>query len=57
VQTCAPRRQAKNALHYQSAALFDWVGRVPAHFLANNFGLPPAGLPTFKAADQLLLPA
>ncbi len=42
---------------YQSAALFDWVGKVPAHFLANNFGLPPAGLPTFKAVDPLLLPA
>jgi oxalate decarboxylase len=41
---------------YQSASLFDWVRKVPSHFVAANFGVPIGGLPTFETTDHLLSP-
>ena len=39
---------------YQVASLTDWVAKVPARFLASNFGLTPGELPPFKACDHLV---
>jgi oxalate decarboxylase len=39
---------------YQAATLFDWMSKVPRHFLANNFGVAVEDLPALAPGSHLL---
>jgi oxalate decarboxylase len=42
---------------YQEASLSDWIANVPAHLLANNFGLPEAAFGEVRRTKSPIIAA